>query len=249
MLHRFADAHGIAYPLLADEGGKVIDRFGLLNPNIPPNPRQAPGIPFPGHFLLAPDGRTLAKSFTGDLRHRASGAALVIEQFGGHAAPGVEVEAQPVTAHIALASDELFGGQETTLVVDVDIAPGWHVYGAQVPPPYTPLAVELDNRDRLLVAQSFSAPEAKLIRFAALGETLPVHEGRLRITGRIRLRWSPPPSLFRGVEDAVRRRAIEPGPYELRGTLRFQACDDSTCLPPHAVPFALPITVKPTVMP
>ena len=62
VLRRFASSYAIDYPLLGDIGGRVIDTFGLLNPNIVPNERQVPGVPFPGHFLLDIDGRVMATS-------------------------------------------------------------------------------------------------------------------------------------------------------------------------------------------
>jgi hypothetical protein len=250
ILASFADAHHIRYPLLSDIGGKVIERFGLLNPNIPPNPRQAPGIPFPGQFLLSPDGVVQAKAFTGDLRHRVTGSALVLEQLGDTTRePDATIEAGVVHAAVTLSTTRLFGGQEAALVVDMQIAHGWHVYGSGAPEPYLPLAIELDAERTLLATQSFTLPEPSWITFGATGERLPVHDGALRFTGRARLRWSPPPSLFAGLEDAVARRAIAPGRYDLSCTLTFQACDETQCLPPHREPFTLTITVEPHAAP
>lgn len=245
----FATAHRIAYPLLSDVGGKVIQAFGLLNPNIPPNPRQATGQPFPGHFLVAPDGTVLAKAFTGDLRHRVSGSALVLEYAGDTEQPPIAVESDVLRAHITLSSTRLFGGQEIAVVVDLDIVEGWHVYAESAPAPYTPLSIDIDTAGDLLMMQHFTMPAPVQINFASTGESLPVHEGRVRISGRARLRWSPPPSMFAGLEDAVSRRAITPGEYRLQGTLRYQACTDNVCLEPRVERFELPIVVEANVAP
>ena len=56
MLTRFARAHQITFPMLSDKGSAVIRRYGILNTNIPPT-HTFYGIPFPGEFLVAPDGR------------------------------------------------------------------------------------------------------------------------------------------------------------------------------------------------
>ncbi len=235
--------------MLSDVGGKVIQAFGLLNPNIPPNPRQATGQPFPGHFLIAPDGTVLAKAFTGDLRHRVSGSTLVLEYAGASDESAITVTNDVVRARIALSSTRLFGGQEIAVAVDLDIVDGWHVYAASVPAPYTPLSVDIDIDGELLTRQHFTMPAPAQLEFAATGESLPVHEGRVCITGRARLRWSPPPSMFAGLEEAVRRRAITPGEYRLQGTVRYQACNDVVCLEPRVERFELPIVVEANVAP
>ena len=248
ILHTFSNANRLAYPLLSDVGGKVIERFGLLNPNIPPNPRQAPGIPFPGQYLLSQDGMVIAKAFTGDLRHRVSGSALVFEQFGpsapATAAADAIIDAGVVRASITRSTARLFGGQEFAFAVELQIAEGWHVYADSVPSPYMPLRIDIDTEGALLTEQSVTVPAPTQINFGATGESLPVHEGRLHIAGRGRLRWSPPPSMFAGLDDAVRRRAIEPGRHVLQCSLQFQACDESQCLAARREPFTLSIDVE-----
>ena len=255
-LRSFVDANDLGYPLLSDLGGKVVERFGLLNPNIPPNPRQAPGIPFPGQFLLAPGGAVVAKAFTGDLRHRVSGSALVFEELGPRPAveaaasgtqPDVVVDAGGVRATITRSTTRLFGGQEFAFAVDLEIAQGWHVYADSAPAPYVPLRIDFDTDGALFTHQTQTQPEPTWITFGATGESLPVHEGRMRIAGRARLRWSPPPSMFAGLDEAVRRRAIEPGRHVLPCALQFQACNEWECLPPRTEAFKLHVDVEPHV--
>ena len=246
VLQRFATRFDIGYPLLADVGGVVIDEFGLRNHNIVPNERQAAGIPFPGHFLLDRDGRVIAKAFTGDLRHRASGTTLVAETLGVYGGPQATVERDELRAVISLSTGRFYGGQEASVRVDIDIAPGWHVYDASIAAPYRPLAVELDVGGDLLAAHEVRWPAPEIVAFGVLG-TLPVHSGHVVATGRMRLRWSPPPSIFGGLENAVRRRAIAPGAYGLACALRYQACRDDVCLEPQEVRFVLPLIVEPTL--
>ena len=178
ILQAFATAHHLTYPLLSDIGGKVIQAFGLLNPNIPPNPRQATGQPFPGHFLIAPDGTVLAKAFTGDLRHRVSGSTLVLEYAGATEESAVTIANDVLHARITLSSTRLFGGQEIAVVVDLDIVDGWHVYAESVAAPYTPLSINIDTDGELLARQHFTMPTPVLLEFESTGETLPVHEGQ-----------------------------------------------------------------------
>ena len=62
MLARFARAHQITFPMLSDKGSAVIRRYGILNTNIP-RTHTFYGIPFPGEYLVAPDGRVADKVF------------------------------------------------------------------------------------------------------------------------------------------------------------------------------------------
>jgi hypothetical protein len=42
---------------------------------------------------------------------------------------------------------------------------------------------------------------------------------------------------------------IEPGLYQIDGTLRFQACSDDVCEPLQAIKFTLPLTIEASVPP
>ena len=67
MLARFADAHRITFPMLSDKDSAVIRRYGILNTNIP-RTHMFYGIPFPGEYLVAPDGRVADKVFLPSFR-------------------------------------------------------------------------------------------------------------------------------------------------------------------------------------
>jgi hypothetical protein len=243
ILAAFAARYAVGYPLLSDIGGVVVERYGLLNTNIPPNPRQAPGLPFPGQFLLAPDHTVVAKAFTGDLRHRASGTVLVFETFGAEGEPVVTYETDELRVALRTSTGRLYGGQELAVGVTVEIRDGWHAYASGVPEPYVPLTFDFDPAGTLLSSRTIAMPEGEAVRFDALDETLPAHAGTLRFDARLRVRWSPPPSLFPGLEDAVARRAVAPGRYRVPVELRFQLCRDDVCLAPATAVFELPLEI------
>lgn len=249
VLARFAAAQGIVYPLLSDIGGRVIDEFGLRNHNIVPNERQADGIPFPGHFLLDAAGRVRAKAFTGDLRHRPSTTVLVAESAGAYGGPSAVIECAELRAEVQLSTGRLFGGQEAALRIDVAIAEGWHVYAQGVEAPYVALALDIDIERAVIDSVELRWRPPEPVTVDVLGTRLPVYEGACVARGRLRLRWSPPPSMFGGLEEAVNRRAIAPGTYSLSCELRFQACRDDLCLEPRSMRFSLPIVVEATVAP
>ena len=67
VLTKFAETHGIQYPLLSDEGSQVIRRLGLFNEHVYehhavygiPKRDMFWGVPYPGAFLLDEAGRIL----------------------------------------------------------------------------------------------------------------------------------------------------------------------------------------------
>jgi hypothetical protein len=173
----------------------------------------------------------------------------VLEYSSTTGEPTLTVESEDLGAHVTLSSQRLFGGQEIAVVVDLEILEGWHIYAESVTPPYTPLSIDIDTTGALLTMQRFTMPAPTRIDFASTGESLPVHEGRLRISGRARLRWSPPPSMFGGLEEVVSRRAITPGVYRLQGEIRYQACSETLCLEPTVERFEFPIVVEANIPP
>jgi hypothetical protein len=223
----------------------VIRAYGLLNTEIPEGGRvQGNNLPYPGQLLLAPDRTVLAKEFTGDLRHRPSGAMLVSRNLG---APAVGARAQladPVCRiETALSSERAFGGQVIGLSVEVEVAEKWHVYGAGAPANYQAFDVILD--DELVESVRLEAPAPTVVELPALGETVPVHEGRFTAHATVQLRWRPAASIhtFNGLESFKALR-IPAGEKVLRGSVAFQACSDTECLPPTSLPFELPFTLE-----
>ncbi|HBN15655.1 MAG: hypothetical protein CMQ46_07035 [Gammaproteobacteria bacterium] len=61
--------HGTDFPLLRDEDTTHVTALGILNTEYEPDSR-AYGIPYPGIFVLSPDGTVLAKFAEADYRDR-----------------------------------------------------------------------------------------------------------------------------------------------------------------------------------
>ena len=73
-LRKFADQNKITFPLLSDPGSRTIDAYHIRNTAAK---GKAEGVPKPGTFVLAPDGKIRAKLFLEDYRQRHSTEALV----------------------------------------------------------------------------------------------------------------------------------------------------------------------------
>jgi DsbC/DsbD-like thiol-disulfide interchange protein len=136
----------------------------------------------------------------------------------------VVVGANEVKARIALSEASAFSGQRVGVIIDFDIAPGWHVYGKPLPEEYTPTTITFDND--LLSAQELDFPKPNRVKFELLGETLPVYQGR-----------------FRAVGDILLRQKLRPGQHRLGGSLSFQECNDSLCKMPQQVRFEIPLQI------
>jgi len=227
-LKRFAAANHISYPLLSDTGSAVIKAFGLLNTNMPPSV-FAYGVPFPGQFLLSPDGIVREKFFLPNYRLRTAGSAVLMELTGEGAAGNTTVLAtQPLRARIELSAGSAFTGQQLAFSLAFSVGEGWHIYGAPLPESYTPLSMRLD--DEVVAQWSLDLPAPVPMRFAELNETLPVYRGEFRGRGKLLI-----------------KSQLEPGEYHLRGTLSFQACHATICEPPRTLAWELPVKVLPAV--
>jgi DsbC/DsbD-like thiol-disulfide interchange protein len=136
----------------------------------------------------------------------------------------VIVAAGDLRARITLARARVFSGQAIGVVVDFEIAPGWHVYGKPLPEEYTGTDVIFD--DDLLSGQSLIFPKPRPVKFELLGETLPVYQGRFRAAGNI-----------------IVRTTVTPGLHRLSGTLSFQECNNSLCKMPRQLRFEIPLWI------
>jgi DsbC/DsbD-like thiol-disulfide interchange protein len=215
--------------LLSDQGSVVIRRFGILNANVPPDVTRFYGIPFPGQYLLDANGIVREKLFLADYQERPTASAVLIKNFGaGVGNDGVTVAAEDVRAKVILSDQRSFSGQQLGVAVDFEVASGWHIYGQPLPEGYTPTSVKLD--DDLVSSQTFEFPKPTPVKFEALGETLPVYQGKFRAVGSVRL-----------------KQKLPPGEHKLSGTISFQECNDMLCKIPQTARFEIPIRIDPLV--
>lgn len=133
----------------------------------------------------------------------------------------------------------MFSGQELGVTLEVQLEPGWHIYGQPLPKTYQSAVLQFEGP--LVGEQSLEMPPAKPILLKALDETLPVYQGEIRALGKLGIKWSPP-SPARFLEPLG--QPIEPGLHHIDGLFRFQACSDQVCETPQTVRFQLPLTIE-----
>jgi DsbC/DsbD-like thiol-disulfide interchange protein len=100
------------------------------------------------------------------------------------------------------------------LHVELDIDSGWHIYGRPIPKGYTPLSVEIDAEEGLVVGEP-EYPRVQPFLVEGLDEEFNVSAGKLRVMI---------PFAF--------NVAAETGARTLTARISWQACSESECLMP-----------------
>jgi hypothetical protein len=225
VLSGFAQKYGITYPLLSDEGSKVIRELGILNEDA-----AAPvfGIPHPGTFVLNPDGTVRGKHFYPSYRERDNGVG-VLEHLAGiksdsRGAP-VEIAADGVTVRAWFDKDAYAWGQRLWLTVELDIVPGLHVYGRPIPDGYYPLEVAVAPIERVVVGASVF-PSPAPFQLPGLDEEFAVYEQSVR------------------VELPLTFMVVDAGTLNVELTVSYQACSATDCLSPASVHLTLPLAER-----
>ncbi len=136
-----------------------------------------------------------------------------------------------VTLRLQLDSDEAVRGGQTGLEILPEIERGWHINAHKPTETYLiPTEVELTlppgiSTDTL----NYPRPDRKAFTFAQ-GKQLLVYEGKLGITTAINV-----PADFQGTR------------VRIEAKMRYQACNDMTCLPPAIAAAELIVPVSATV--
>jgi thiol:disulfide interchange protein DsbD len=118
-------------------------------------------------------------------------------------------------------------GQSVTLTARLEMAPGWHVNSARPTLDYL-IPTRLVFVDPVPVwVDDIAYPPGHLVKLKFADERLSVYEGSVAIRATIRPIPEGPP-----------------GVRETRLRVTYQACDDTTCLPPETVEFSVPVRVE-----
>jgi thiol:disulfide interchange protein DsbD len=132
------------------------------------------------------------------------------------AATGAGASSDKVTLRLQLDTPAVQRGGQTGLEVWAEIARGWHINGHKPDQPFLiPTDVQFTLPPGISTdALNYPRPDRKTFAFAR-GKELLVYEGKVGITTALNV-----PAEFVGTRVRIAAR------------LRYQACNDSTCLPP-----------------
>jgi|SRR5580704_2788742 peroxiredoxin len=208
ILRDVAQHNGVHFPLLSDSRSAVIKMpLGAANPGI---------------FVLDSKGVITAKYFEDEYTI----ADVLVHQFGIHAAASRgELENKQLQLSYGASNSSVHAGQRIALELDIELKPKMHVYAPGVQKSYLPIEWTIAESP-LAAEHEVSLPKPEMLNLEAIGETVPVFTGSLRLVRDITL-----------ADDAKLRAALDPdGNFVIEGILRYQACDDHICYIPKDVP-------------
>ena len=222
-LQFFSERAGIGYPLLSDPDAEIIKRFGVLNQTVSPD-HEFYGIPNPGEYLVNPDRTVRAKYFEESFRDRFTGGQILVTELGGDAGAARRViETDHLTASTWASDAIVRGGNRLALGIDITLKPRMHVYAPGVE---GYLAIDWSMAaPEGVEALPVRYPESELLEMPAIGETVPVYQGELRLLRDVHI----------GQPDQMAPLLDPQSRFTLRGSLRYQACDDKMCFLPKTL--------------
>jgi hypothetical protein len=233
ILDAFAKRRNIQFPMLSDEGSRVIQDFGILNASVPKGSGTW-GIPYPVTFVVDPQGKVLSKHFEPDYKERETAGSILSRQLNvrqGFSESVIDTKHLKVTASASNAV--VRPNQHVMLRLDIDMKKRMHVYAPEVTG-YKPIAFEI-TESPMYKASAPVFPKSKMLNLKAIKETVPVYEGRFAVQV---------PVVF--ASSGEMRKLME-GKQELQvaGTLVYQACDDKVCYVPQRIPLTWTMKFEP----
>ena len=224
VLKNFADRQHITYSLLSDPDSKIIRAFGILNETVTPG-TMTYGIPYPGTYILDRQGKVVSKHFENDYRERTSTTAILIGEFGKSPdGPGGVAETKHLHLTTAASTREAHPGHRIVLSLKIELKPGMHVYAPRVQG-YTPIEWRMEEGNAAK-PHAFSYPPSRMMHLKAIGETVPIYRGVIQMTQEITF----------GPEAALKPLVGSTGELVVKGSFRYQACDERKCYVPETIP-------------
>jgi hypothetical protein len=225
ILADFAERKNITFPLLADPQSEVIRAFGVLRTNWVPKDPSWNGAAYAVIFRVDRNGIVRSKYFAEQSYERYSTPTVLLREFGSVAGTReTSVKTDQLELKYYSTSDVVRANLHLTLVADFDLKPKMHVYAPEVQH-YIPLQITLDPSPYYTVLPA-EYPKPEVLYLAPIQETLPVYQGRFRITQDVTIAGDKVlQPLFTGEQE-----------IRVRGHLRYQVCDDKICYLPQNTP-------------
>jgi len=144
--------------------------------------------------------------------------ALAQEEFGPKG-PVVTLASAPVVTATQ--------GQAATVPITFNVAGGYHINSNHPKSDYLiPTALKVEATTDIVIGKT-TYPDGQDMSFAfAPDEKLNVYTGDFRIDVLVRPLHS-----------------VQPGKYVVRGSLRYQACDNKACYPPKNLPISFDVKI------
>ena len=223
LLRFFRQRFELRYAMLSDPESRVIRAFDILNDEIPKQ-HEWYGVPYPGMYLIGPDGVVQQKFFEDDVLERYTPASVLhfIEAEDGMISGWAETEHLKIT--VSASDYAVRPGNRITLKLNVDLRDGLHVYAPEVKGAYKPVEWRLRPSPGWK-PHGAEFPESEMLHLPVIDETVPVYEDTFIVVRDITL----------GQLKELARVVDPQGNITVQGSFRYQACDDRECYRPQQV--------------
>lgn len=225
ILSHFSERANIAFPLLADPDHRVIERFGLVNQEVPKDHAYY-GFAYAGYYLIDEHGVVTSKYFNEENNNRSTAAGILIRELDGQAGlEQGEVETRNLTLRWSVSNPILRPGQRGVLKLDVEPKSKWHVYTPEVEK-YIPVSWRMNDIDGVIEFAAATFPAGQELHLPALEETVPVYSDSFQVLRDVRLLGGQQmPEALQDKKELV-----------VEGAFKYQACDDEKCDFPVTIP-------------
>jgi hypothetical protein len=220
-------------PILADSPSKAIRDFGVLNTSVPEGHSWS-GVPYPGTFIVDANGVVKSKYFEETYQDRYAAPTILLKEYGSVAGTRqTTVDAKYLRMTYYASTDLARPDLRLTLVADFSLPPKMHVYTPEVKG-YIPIRLTLEESP-YFTAEAAEYPKGSLLMMPAINEIVPVYENEFRIAQDVVLSAS-----------GVLQPLLEGNKtLTIRGSLRYQACDDKICYLPETLPMEWTLRLEP----
>jgi len=232
VLADFSKRRGITFPLLSDPGSATIKRYGILNTTVPESNPQTYGIPFPGTFMVNPQGIVTSRFFEEAYQERSTVGSMLARLGNNIDVPATKVSSPQIEITSFATDSTVAAGTHFSLVLDVRPAPGVHVYAPGVTG-YKPIALSIQSQPGIVI-RGAQYPQSEDYHFKPLNEHVQVFQRPFRIVQDVAIDASA-----QG-QAALKDMAA----LTIKGVLNYQACDDKVCFTPQSVPLAWTVTLR-----
>ena len=236
-LKAYITATTAPFTLLSDKDSKVIREYGIFNKSVLPGDIPIYGIPYPGSYVANEQGRVIYKTFLESYKCRENPQVLIDAALGQVSLGDPETSKQggdeDIRIRVGLLGGAIKQGAQRRIVVRFEMSPGLHLYGQPVPAGMIPVEITVTGPDGLVVNPPI-LPATAPLWLEELNLELAVWTDQLDVQIPI----------YALSKIASELQPLTSTELTLEVNVRYQACNQITCLLPRTERFVLTVPVE-----